>query len=65
VYVPEHAFVGIGIPQGPNDFALRLGSRTFVLADPTGPRLLKVGEVDEKALGALTSGRFSFQEVPF
>lgn len=65
VYVPEHAFVGIGIAQGPGDYALRLGGRTFVLADPTGPRLLKVGEVDIRALSALSAGKFSFQEVPF
>jgi hypothetical protein len=65
VYVPQHAFVGIGIAQGPNDYALKLGRRIFVLADPTGPSLLKVGEVDEKALKALNNGQFSFQEVPF
>jgi hypothetical protein len=66
VYVPDHAFVGIGLPQGGKDYALRLGSDgVFVLADPTGPRLTDLGQVSDKALGPLNGGVFSYQEIPF
>lgn len=65
VYVPDHAFLGVAIPRGPRDYALNLGGTPFVLVDPTGPRLLKVGEVDSKALDDLEAGRYSYQEIAF
>lgn len=65
VYVPEHAFLGVAIPRGQTDYALNLGGTPFVLLDPTGPRKLRVGEVDPKALAALEAGRYSYQEIPF
>lgn len=64
VYVPDHAFLGVAIPRGPRDYALNLGGTPFVLVDPTGPRMLKVGEVDPKALDDLEAGRYSYQEIP-
>lgn len=65
VYVPNHAFVGLAVPRGPADYALQLGGRVFVLADPTGPRLMRLGEVEPRALRDLEAGRYSFQEIPF
>lgn len=65
VYVPDHAFLGMAVPRGPKDYALNLGGTPFVLIDPTGPRLLGVGEVDSKALDDLEAGRYSYQEIPF
>lgn len=63
VYVPEHAFVGLALPRGPQDYALNLKGQAFVLADPTGPRELKLGEVDSSYLGDLEGGKYSYQEV--
>jgi hypothetical protein len=65
VYVPDHAFVGIGLPQGPHDYALKLGDGVYVLADPTGPSFMNLGQVADHALHALNSGQFSYQEIPF
>ncbi|MCP5405039.1 MAG: hypothetical protein H6922_02305 [Pseudomonadaceae bacterium] len=65
VYVPNHAFVGVALPRGPADYALKLGNGVFVLADPTGPRLMRLGEVDSVALRDLEAGKYSYQEVPF
>lgn len=64
IYVPDHAFVGLEVPRGPSDYALKLAGRVFVLADPTGPRLMRLGEVDSRALRELEKGRYSFQEIP-
>lgn len=63
VYVPEHAFVGLALPRGPQDYALNLKGQAFVLADPTGPRTLKLGEVDSGYLRDLEGGKYSYQEV--
>ncbi|MFZ2587876.1 MAG: hypothetical protein WAZ18_07160 [Alphaproteobacteria bacterium] len=63
VYVTEHAFVGVALPRTATDYALNLKGSAFVLADPTGPRLLRLGEVDGGALGELEGGKYSYQEV--
>ncbi len=56
VYVPNHAFLGVGLPQGPNDFALQTQHGTYVLADATGPGLAPLGYIDRKTQ-AKTGGR--------
>lgn len=63
IYTPGHAFVGITGQQGYNDFALRLGGSTFVLMDPTGPGMLRVGQVGQDSAKSLQGGNFSYQEV--
>ena len=51
IYVPEHAFLGVGLPQEANDYALRTapedGGCIFVLADATGPARIPLGYIDE------------------
>lgn len=64
VYTPGHAFIGVGLPQGKEDYALRLGNQIFVLADATGPGFLTLGQVAPEALVALNSGQYSYQEIP-
>ncbi len=64
LYVPEHAFVGVALPQTPTDYALRLEGTVFVLADPTGPQILRLGQVDSRALADLEAGQYSYREVP-
>jgi hypothetical protein len=56
VYVPGHAFAGIGVPQGPHDYALGLGDAVVVLADPTGPGLFRLGEVEPESKAVLAKG---------
>lgn len=65
VYVPDHAFVGIHAQPGAQDFALRLGGQPFVLADPTGPALVPLGQVENRSKNYLKQGRYSYQEIPF
>lgn len=45
VYVPDHAFLGIGLPQSTQDYALRTEYGTFILADATGPGLTPLGYI--------------------
>ncbi len=53
IYVPDHAFLGIGIPQTDADYALATQQGTFVLADATGPRLSPLGQIDEETRNKL------------
>lgn len=47
IYVPEHAFLGVGLPQEGRDYALRTEYGTYVLADATGPARTPLGYIDE------------------
>lgn len=53
VYVPDHAFLGIGLPQSAEDYALATQHGTFILADATGPRLSPLGRIDEETRNKL------------
>lgn len=64
IYTPGHAFIGVGLPQGPHDFALNLKGTVYVLAEPTGPRQLALGEVAPEALSHLKQSDFTFREIP-
>jgi hypothetical protein len=65
VYVPDHAFVGIHAQPGARDVALQLGGQPFVLADPTGPAIVPLGQVETTSAKYLQQGRYSYQEIPF
>ena len=65
VYVPGHAFVGIQQLPTQGDRSIKVNGKPFILADPTGPRPLELGEVDEESLSYLRQRQYSFQEVPF
>lgn len=65
VYVPHHAFIGVHFKPGENDYALQLGGQPFVLADPTGPALVRIGQVEGRAVGYLSRKEYSYQEIPF
>lgn len=45
-----HMFVGIEIPQTDGDASAVFGGVRYVLAEPTGPRILPVGQVSELAM---------------
>lgn len=64
VYVPEHAFLGIGLPQAREDFALRTEQGTFVLADATGPGLAPLGYIDPRTQSKTGGTRTSILLIP-
>jgi hypothetical protein len=49
VYVPGHAFVGLDLPVHEGDDTATSGGRTWVLAEPVGPRVEKVGWASRKS----------------
>lgn len=46
IYVPDHAFLGIGLPKTDADYALNTQYGIYVLADATGPALSPLGYID-------------------
>lgn len=55
IYIPDHAFVGVGLPKGPEDFGLSTQYGVYVLADPTGPGLAPLGQIDDETQAQLRS----------
>lgn len=64
VYTPEHAFVGINIPQQGNDAAIEVDGLKYVLAEPVGPALVPLGEVSPESMAELKKGSYSWKFVP-
>lgn len=46
LYIPNHLYVGLELP-GAGD-RVEIGGRSFLLAEPAGPGLLKLGELDDR-----------------
>jgi len=65
VYVKDHAFIAIDLPAKQGEKALNIGGGHFVIADPTGPAQVKLGQPDRRALTALKRGAYSYQELEF
>ena len=49
VYVPGHALVALEIPARPGDHVLRAKGREWVLVEPVGPGMTRIGELGDHA----------------
>jgi len=64
ILIPEHAFLGVELPQGPGDFALGVEGRRYVLADPTGPGLYPLGQVTDRSQELLREHEYQYVKFP-
>ena len=64
VYIPDHAYVALGLAPQAGDARLKRDGQTWVLAEPVGPRMAPVGEVDGKHRRALRFGRGTLRTIP-
>lgn len=65
IYVPEHAFLGLSLPQERNDWALRLGGRPFVLTEPAGPGMVPVGSISSSSRKYLQGKNYTYAQIKF
>lgn len=64
VLIEGHAFVGVGgLQQGSNDFALRINNRTYILAEPAGPALMPLGQIDPRSRQQLRTGAYQHVQL--
>jgi hypothetical protein len=47
VYVPGHALVALDLPARPGDHVLQANGRAWVLVEPVGPGMTRIGEVGD------------------
>ena len=57
VYIPGHAYVGMGMEPQRGEAKLERDDRSWLLAEPVGPSLLPVGEVGKKSRRRAKRGR--------
>lgn len=58
VYIPNHAFIAINLPPQGGQLTVKVDGQEWVVADPTGPALFKLGELSDPARQAVTSGYY-------
>lgn len=63
VIVPEHVLLGIKTRPQQNDKTIHIDGKTYVLAEPTGERILPLGQIDERSLTDIEAGNFITQKL--
>lgn len=63
LYIKGHAFVGVGLEPAKGDTTLRQDGTVYVLAEPVGPALKPLGEVDGKSRRKAKTGRSESRAV--
>ena len=63
VLLPEHALLGIALSPKKGEETLKADGKTYVLMEPTGPALLKFGEVAESSAKDIAKGLYTLEEI--
>ncbi|WP_258872703.1 hypothetical protein [Thalassotalea euphylliae] len=61
VYIDQHAFIGLEMLPEAGDVTLNYRGRTFVLGDPTGPRLMPLGQLSFEAEQAVRAKHYTVE----
>lgn len=64
VYIPGHAFAGLGLEPQRGDITFRKSGQTWVVAEPVGPAMFAVGETTGKSRRRAATGRVQIAVVP-
>ncbi|WP_448553396.1 hypothetical protein [Thalassotalea montiporae] len=59
IYIDQHAFIGLEVLPEPGDVTIVHQGRTFVLGDPTGPRLMPLGQLSFESEQAIRAKHYT------
>jgi hypothetical protein len=59
VFIDNHALIGIKVPVEAEDQTINIDGISYVLAEPTGPRLLNLGAIAQASELAIGNGHYS------
>ncbi len=62
IYIDEHAFIGIAVPAEANEVSIEHQEINYLLAEPTGPALYKLGSLAPESELAIDQGRYVVEE---
>ncbi|WP_157673817.1 hypothetical protein [Cognaticolwellia beringensis] len=58
VFIDNHALLAINIPSKGNELTITVDGLAYILAEPTGPALMRVGELTADSEFAIRNGRY-------
>jgi hypothetical protein len=58
IYIDQHAFIGIGIPAKAGEMSIEHQGVNYLLGEPTGPALYKLGQLAPESELAVNQGRY-------
>lgn len=64
IYLPEHALLGANLPYVEGEEKIIDGGIDYLLLDPTGPRLMKVGEISDKNARYIAGEMYRMEKLP-
>lgn len=59
VFIDNHALIGINVPVESEDQTITIDGISYVLAEPTGPRLFNLGEIAQASELAIGNGHYT------
>lgn len=65
IYLPEHALLGANLPfYSEAEVSIKEGGVDYVLLDPTGPAITKIGVISEDSQRFIDNGMYTYEVVP-
>jgi len=61
IFIDNHALLGINIPAEGDDIAVIENDINYVLAEPTGPAILSLGNIAEESAQAIYNGHYTLE----
>ena len=61
IFIDNHAVFGIDVPAENNEPTVTFEGTTYVLADPTGPALMNIGQLGVTTKNIILSGNYSIE----
>lgn len=58
VFIDNHALLAINIPSEGDELTITVDGLSYILAEPTGPALMRAGELSAEAEFAIRNGRY-------
>ncbi len=63
IFLPHHALLGVDINAINSDEKLEIEGKTYVLFDPTGPALIRFGDISDDTKRYISTGRYQVEHI--
>lgn len=65
IYLPKHALLGVNLPFfSESELSIKEGGIEYVLLEPTGPAIMKIGQVGEETERFINNGMYTYETIP-
>lgn len=64
IFLPDHALLGANLAHRSNEQTLTIDGVNYLLMEPTGPALMKIGSLSDKTLSDIASGMYTSEKIP-